>query len=280
MKKCFVCGKEGLELFRNTKRRVLLHCVICDIIYANKTHRKTDAIRETEKKFLHEYLQEKDLFYKYSQQILDRIEEEKKKGNILDIGSSVGLFLYAAKKRGWKVLGVEPSKLAIKYSLKVGLEVKNEYFESIKKIERKFNVVTIFQTIEHMSDPVGVLKKAREFLSSDGLLVITTPNRESMLGRFLGKRWFGYYNKEHFYFFNKQSLQYTLKQAGFRNVKVEIEGGRALRPSWILTRLTDYYYDHRVFIRKILVYFRPYWKYLDWVKLKEPAVNLMATACK
>lgn len=266
--------------FGEIKGRRLLHCLNCDLVYVERAKKQRRFSGESEKKFLKEYLSQEKHFREYFKKILGLIEKHQPPGFLLDIGSGAGLFLKEAEKRGWQTTGIEPAITAANYATGLGLEVKKTSFEKVKSGFRKFDLVTVFQTIEHMEAPLEVFQKARVMLKPRGLLVVMTPNRESLLAKMMGKRWFGYYNEEHQFFFNQKSLQLGLKKAGFQRAEIKIDSGRWLTPSWVLTRLTDYYYDHRSKGRGLMTKFRPVWRYLDWFKFKEPAVNLLAFAWK
>ena len=233
---------------------------------------------ETGGRFFDEYLSHENLFVQYFTDKLTSIEKYKEPGNLLDLGCGPGTFLRVARGCGWKVTGVELSAPSIAYARQTGLQIEAARIEDITGYARTFDAVSIFQTIEHMEDPLAVLTKAREMLRQDGILVISTPNRKSLAGRLLGKRWFGFYNDEHLFFFDQQSFEALVRNAGFEILSVQIDSGKPLTVSWVLIRLADYYYNHRRIAHRILNIFKPVARYLDWIKLKEPMVDLIIIA--
>jgi 2-polyprenyl-3-methyl-5-hydroxy-6-metoxy-1,4-benzoquinol methylase len=232
-----------------------------------------------EEKFLQEYLAEEKLYRKYFQNKLDLIEKYKKPSKLLDIGCGAGTFLQVAKNRGWQILGVEISGLAVDHVKKKGIRIREGIFEEMK-IREKFDVITVFQTIEHAIDPLIFLQKVRNLLKPQGLLILTTPDQRGFLARLMGKRWFEYYNHEHNFFLNQKSLSLLLQKTGFDKIKINSEAGRILSLSWVLIRIFDYYYTKPGFLRNIAISTRSFWKKLDRIKLYEPSANLVALAIK
>lgn len=94
---------------------------------------------------------------------------------LLEIGSGPGLFLNVGIEKDWDVMGFEPSKLAYKYSKKFNLNVENGFFD-IEKISDKYDVVYMNTVIEHVPDPINLIKDVKSILKPDGLVCIIAPN--------------------------------------------------------------------------------------------------------
>jgi len=92
--------------------------------------------------------------------------------SVLDIGSSMGLILKILKEKyNCKVIGVEICEKFREYSHKIGIKT----VESIKELKTKFDLITIFQTLEHLTEPMEMLKNIRRRLTKDGILLIEVP---------------------------------------------------------------------------------------------------------
>jgi SAM-dependent methyltransferase len=103
---------------------------------------------------------------------------------ILDVGSCMGLFLRAAKPHWKKAMGVEISgKMRAYVERDLGVEVFGEPFETLSTGER-FSCIHMSHVLEHVPDPSAWLRKARELLVEDGLLVIAVPHILSLEQRF------------------------------------------------------------------------------------------------
>lgn len=96
---------------------------------------------------------------------------------LLDIGSGPGFFLKTAKSRGWRVLGIEPSRQAAAHARALGLEVAEGFFnaETAKGLGR-FDAIQLNNVLEHVPDPASVIIEARELVDRGGILCVTVPN--------------------------------------------------------------------------------------------------------
>jgi SAM-dependent methyltransferase len=147
-------------------------------------------------------------------------EKYTKGRKILDIGSGPGDFLVCGRKRGWKVLGVEPSTAAWKYSKKQKLSVVNDFFTyKAMKQYGLFDVIHASMVLEHVSDPVSFIKDMKELLKPSGLLVIYCPNDYNPLQETLRKKlkfqpWW-VVPKHHLNYFDLVSMEKLLNRLGF-----------------------------------------------------------------
>jgi len=277
---CYLC-KQPTRFFLKAKNRIILRCSSCKLTYTLDITPFGGRVREDGEKFVTEYLREYSLFKEYFDTIIKIILKRKKPKLLLDVGCGVGIFMQNLKEIGWNAIGVDMSDASVEHAKSRGLKVKLGKIEDMKLKSNSFDVITLFQTIEHIEDPIKTLKKIYSLLRKDGLLVITTPNEESLMAKILGKYWFGYRNIEHLYFFNKRSLAKMQAEVGFRRIDVNSENGRTLSLPWVLTRLFDYYYnDQNSSLRLALVKSQPYWKYFSWITFREPGVNLLSVAVK
>jgi len=96
---------------------------------------------------------------------------------LLDIGSGPGFFLKTAKARGWRVLGIEPSRQAAAHARNLGLEVAEGFFnaETAPGLGR-FDAIQLNNVLEHVPDPIEILILARDLLQKGGVLCINVPN--------------------------------------------------------------------------------------------------------
>ncbi len=115
---------------------------------------------------------------------LARVESITGAGRVLDVGCGSGTFLYLCKKRGWRVSGVEISEpLAQRCREAVGAEVLTGRFEDLELPESGFDLVSLWDVIEHVIDPVSVMRRVRELLRPGGVALYCTPDEDSLLAR-------------------------------------------------------------------------------------------------
>jgi len=106
----------------------------------------------------------------------------------LDVGSGSGFFLKRAKEKGWTITGVEPNYFAAKYSEKIGIPVITDFFQNIDiKNMKKYDVINLFDVLEHVHNPTELLKKCHQLLKSRGIVVIEVPNDYNPLQKIVQK---------------------------------------------------------------------------------------------
>lgn len=139
----------------------------------------------------------------------------KNKGELFDIGAATGFFMNLARMRGYNVLGVEMSKHAVEIAEKKGLKVYEGDLMSLNLKEDSFDVVTMLDVLEHMTDPLGELIEVKRILKKGGLLVVNSPNGESFLAKILKSKWHLVLPPEHLFYFSPKNLTEYLERNGF-----------------------------------------------------------------
>ena len=141
--------------------------------------------------------------------------------SIFDLGCGVGQFLFVAKRAGYEQLaGIEYSEKAARFAQEI-FEIPvfvGDFCETT--FDRKYDVVTIIQTIEHLNNPKEVLSKVREVTNPNGKLMIATPDVDSFVSKLWKMKW-QHINMHHIYLYNSRSLTKLLHDAGFRVLKVQ-----------------------------------------------------------
>jgi len=148
----------------------------------------------------------------------------KKVGKLLEIGSSNGVMLDIFRENGWQTWGVEPSKNA-EIAKRKGHKIVNGFFEKAKLPKNYFDLVIANHTLEHMDNPVLVLKKIHSLLKSGGVAYVDVPNAGGIASRILGKRWPYRLPLEHKHQFTKDLLSKIFKESGFKVVHFESRSG-------------------------------------------------------
>lgn len=114
---------------------------------------------------------------------LERMEGIVPKGRILDVGSALGTFLKIAESRGWNPEGVEISRFAAEFARRErGLTVFNGDLEAFPAADGSFDVVTFWDSIEHVTHPRENLMTASRLLRSGGIVLLTTDNFDCLIG--------------------------------------------------------------------------------------------------
>jgi SAM-dependent methyltransferase len=143
------------------------------------------------------------------------IEELHPQGRLLEIGAAYGLFLRQARARGWNVMGVEmAADCAAAASQLAGVPVVAGDFLAAS-LPFGFDVIVMFDVIEHMRDPVACIERAGSLLAPDGLLVIETGDIASRWACLLGARWYFLDPPQHLVYFSAASLANAIRRCGF-----------------------------------------------------------------
>lgn len=187
--------------------------------------------------------------------LLRFVAAEKPRGRLLDVGAGSGILVEQAIAMGYDAVGLEPSRALQERAAALGLPVKLGVLPH-REIAGRFDIVTCVDVIEHVPDPIGLLKDIAELLSDDGIAAIVTPDRGSFAARIMGWRWW-HYRVAHIGYFDRDTLTRASQMAGLQITNIA-------RPGWyfpadyILERLLRYLPLGRriklpTFLRKIVI---------------------------
>jgi SAM-dependent methyltransferase len=143
--------------------------------------------------------------------------------DLLDVGCGDGWMLYLFKLADptrIRTFGVDINEKVCAAARSRGHTVYCGLFEDVQ-FDRQFDVINLSNVIEHVTDPVGVAKKAYTSLRKGGILILETPNRDSWdARRFIDGAWGSYHIPRHFTFFNPATISKLGAAAGFEVVQV------------------------------------------------------------
>jgi 2-polyprenyl-3-methyl-5-hydroxy-6-metoxy-1,4-benzoquinol methylase len=144
-----------------------------------------------------------------------------RRGALLDIGCGHGWFMQAAQRAGWRVSGLDLPGSAIEYAQTQGLDVMQGAAEKIN-LTRKFDAITLWHTLEHSSNPIQVLKRARDWLNPRGALLIAVPNLQAAGLNRRRASWVWLQQPfVHLWHWSMRALGLTLRQSGFQIIHAE-----------------------------------------------------------
>lgn len=233
----FFAEKNGFKLYR---------CKNCGLIFIwptpnlNETKLIYQADYFTGAKQRHGYVNYdndkkpmKKTFIKY----LGLIEKyNHHKGVLLDVGAATGFFMDLGRKRGWETKGIEISEYAAKEAHKKGLDVVLGILENAGFRDNSFDAVTMWDVLEHLSDPLKFIKVVNSILKKGGILAINTPDSASLWARLFGKCWHLLIPPEHIFLFNKKSLRILFESNGFEILEIR-KIGKSFRLPYVLSML-------------------------------------------
>jgi len=138
---------------------------------------------------------------------------------LLDLGCGDGGFVAQALRCGWQAQGLEPDAQAVAAARQRGLPVRQGGIERLSGQAACFDRITLSHVIEHLHDPLDVLRACRRLLKPGGQLWLATPNLDSLGHRAFGRHWRGLEAPRHLVLFHERGLAVLLRQAGFASVR-------------------------------------------------------------
>ena len=164
--------------------------------------------------------------------LLKNLARVKPGGRLLDVGAGSGILVEQAIGLGYDAMGVEPSRALQETAVSLNLPVKLGVLPH-PELLGPFDVVTGIDVIEHVPDPVGLLKEIAAVMSNDGIAAVVTPDRKSVMARLMGWKWW-HYRIAHVGYFDRYTMTRALDAAGLTVVHMR-------RPGWYFPG--DYLFD-------------------------------------
>ncbi len=198
----------------------IFRCDSCGLVVQRRRH-DLDVIAALLKaeKYLDEAIGTLNLIEKHVQfEALIRLIE-KHRGlsgvRLLDVGANTGVFLKTVKDRVGTARGVEPSREAAAQARSQGLDVQAGLLANAVLDDQAFDVITLFDVIEHLTDPGADLATLFRKLAPGGAIFISTHDIGSLLARLSGPH-YPMLMYQHFYHFTPRTLSALLEKTGFR----------------------------------------------------------------
>ncbi|MBN1818517.1 MAG: class I SAM-dependent methyltransferase [Sedimentisphaerales bacterium] len=140
---------------------------------------------------------------------------------LLEVGCATGEFIKTCRNRfGWEVAGIEPNRPLSDALNREGYPVLPSTLEDADIPDEQYDVVSLFNVLEHLWDPVYSLKRINRLLKPGGLAVLELPNFDSPSRKRFGKHWFLYHLPRHLSHFTKKSLTGLMNGCGFEKVDI------------------------------------------------------------
>lgn len=160
---------------------------------------------------------------------------------LLDVGCGYGQCVRTALGQGWDAQGIDLSAAAIALARRFHLPVQQtDFFE--RSLTGPYDVITMFEFIEHVPTPLAFVRRAAELLDAGGVLHLTTPNFASIDRRVSGAAWPAI-NREHITYFTPRTLRGALESSGEMEVlRIETRG---VSPSVLLRSMRQRGRGHR-----------------------------------
>jgi SAM-dependent methyltransferase len=199
----------------------MIECPDCDVVYASpapheevleQAYRAAPFVSADESAFAAET---------YRRLLRPLLKQLSDRSNALDVGASDGTFLAALLDEGFRdVVGIEPAAASAEAAPeRVRNRIRVEPFRRATLAGERFNLITAFQTLEHVSNPIEVVSDAYALLEEGGAILVVVHNRRALLSRLMGPR-SPILDVEHVQLFSPRSIRELLRRAGFEDIRV------------------------------------------------------------
>ncbi|MBN2776590.1 MAG: class I SAM-dependent methyltransferase [Bacteroidales bacterium] len=223
---CEVCGNNDPQAFllkfeRNDFK--VCECQNCKFVFIPQFYRESIPYEDYRDEEVLKSVRQGNNYIKIRRHKLriKLIRKFVKKGKLYDIGVGWGHFLYTAKLMGFDVSGVEISELMHYYAANdLNLDVVHDNFFNLSLPEKNWDVVTMWDVLEHIEKPAEVVRRARTILKDDGYFIFQVPQIDSKVAKKQKQNW-SMMSIEHINYFSKESIKYLLEKEGFEIIKIK-----------------------------------------------------------
>jgi len=233
---CPFCGSASAALYTRKKGKDIFRCGICagGFVHPVPTIGECKRFYDSEYgngRYCHRLGQEAQALKERT--FLSRWEALRRyfpsAGRILDVGCSSGAFLKVMEDEGWDVYGIDISRESSR-------EAREKWGEKISVMSLEepsfppppplplFDLVTLFDVLEHSPEPRALLKGVRSLLRPGGLLAVTTHNFSSPVRKLMGRLWSYLDPLEHLSYFSPVALKALLGASGFSITELRASG--------------------------------------------------------
>lgn len=219
---CFLCGRRA-SFYCELAGGNYYRCPECGsmCLYPTPTLEEMRAYAESHYKagVYNEYTKARPLKLATFRGRIELIKKHKPSGKLLDLGCACGFMIEAALEAGYDAYGVEFSQEAINAAAP---EIRDRIRQGdINKLELgEFDVITAFDILEHTQDPVASLQQWSALLRPGGLLVVTSPDTDSLFRKVMRSRWPMLQPLQHTFLFSGSRMGEVLARAGLKPLEV------------------------------------------------------------
>ncbi|PYS73686.1 MAG: hypothetical protein DMF73_05255 [Acidobacteria bacterium] len=185
---CLLCKRPLRHVGEDFVRKQIYQCDQCDYVMTPVATTEDASAQYDDPEYFDgwgcnmefDYDRFEPAVHEQVQQYLDFIKKHTRGKLLLDVGTGSGLLPHLARQAGFEVEGTDLSKhVSENLPVKGGFPVHHGALEEIT-FRRKYDVITMLHVLEHTSDPLSTLMRAREILNDEGYVVVVVPNYQSI----------------------------------------------------------------------------------------------------
>ena len=241
---CDLCGLDNTQVIFKKRDKFgiakdefnVVRCRGCGLLYINprpsqeemgKFYPETYSWKETLEgdSFLTKWVRRLEKSYRYHL-LRDEVSKvvkfsDRSSGRVLDVGCGTGDRLDVFRSKGFETYGVETSDSAGYAKEHLNLNVLKGDLASANFPDEFFDLVTLYNVLEHTHSPARVIKEIHRILKKEGLIIIQVPNSNSIQRKIFKKRWAAFDVPRDLYYFGTESLRSLLGKVGFIVTKID-----------------------------------------------------------
>jgi len=202
---------------------VVLECKICSFNFIPWYYRKNIHYTDYKDDEVLQQIRKGNNWLKIQRHLLRYrlIKKYKRSGSLFDLGAGWGHFLLAGKQLGYSVYGIEISKNPYLYAKNdLGLPVDHIDFFNLEKEKESFDIITMWDVLEHVDEASRMMEKCSGLLKKDGYIIIQVPQIDSFIARKRKEKW-NMMGLDHVNYFSKKTISILLSRHGLEVVKIK-----------------------------------------------------------
>jgi 2-polyprenyl-3-methyl-5-hydroxy-6-metoxy-1,4-benzoquinol methylase len=224
--RCCVCNNNDPETFSiklKKKDYFLVECNKCSFIFIPQYFSKKVTYNDFKSEGVLEQVRKGNNWIKIQRHLLrfKFIKKYQPNGDLFDLGAGWGHFLYAGRQLGYNIHGIEISDMPYKYaSNELNLPVEHIDFFDMELQEKAYDLITMWDVLEHIPDADEALKKCNLMLKDGRYIVIQVPQIDSFIAKMLKDKW-NMIGSSHANYFSKKTVRKLFENQGFKVLKIK-----------------------------------------------------------
>lgn len=215
--RCLLCASCQTKPLDQYQEDYLVQCGRCGFVFSWKIPSEEELIRHYNTYDRHQA--HSPVTTKRYHALLDGFERYRQTNNLLDVGCGGGHFLVEAKKRGWNVYGTEYTSEAVTLCTRQGIRMSQGKLDSGRYgRNERFDVITSFEVIEHISNPREEVAHCHDLLRKGGIVYVTTPNFGSISRSLARGKWNVLDYPEHLCYYTRPTLRGLFEGCGLKRI--------------------------------------------------------------
>lgn len=218
---CPLCGRTGTRPFARREDMDVVQCTGCALVYvsprldAAALHAHYNSNESSRTQYYLDVEKADRRSFAEMMEVAERFLPTK--GRLLDVGPNIGTCLVVARERGWEVSGIEINADAARYCREDrGLDVSAGTLDDGTFPEKTFDAVVMADVIEHLPDPMAVLRHVVRVMKPGGIVLISTPDIGGWAARLLQVK-----PREHIVYFDPVTMAAMLEKVSLDVVRIE-----------------------------------------------------------